>query len=41
MQHDRSSTYYMSAIWVLPFFQNAGGLTKSLLGGWSSRASPL
>ena len=34
MQHDRSSTYYMSAIWVLPFFQNAGGLTKSLLGGW-------
>ena len=34
MQHDRSSTYYMSAIWVLPFFQNAGGITNSLLGGW-------
>ena len=34
MQHDRSSTYYMSAIWELPFFKNAGGVTKSLLGGW-------
>ena len=26
--------YYMSAIWELPFFRNAGGVTKSLLGGW-------
>ena len=34
MQHDRSSTYYMSAIWELPFFRNAGGVTKSLMGGW-------
>ena len=34
MQHDRSSTYYMSAIWELPFFKNAGGVTNSLLGGW-------
>ena len=32
MQHDRSSTYYMSAIWVLPFFQNAGGITNSPAG---------
>ena len=34
MQHDRSSTYYMSAIWVLPFFQNASGFARTLLGGW-------
>ena len=34
MQHDRSSTYYMSAIWELPFFNNAAGISRSLLGGW-------
>ena len=34
MQHDRSSTYYMSAIWMLPFFNNADGMAKTMLGGW-------
>ena len=36
MQHDRSQTFYTSAIWELPFFRRSKGLTRTLLGGWKA-----
>ena len=36
MQHDRTNTFYSSAIWQLPFFQNASGMARTLLGGWEA-----
>ncbi len=36
MAHDRSQTFYSSAIWQLPFFRNGAGLTRTLLGGWEA-----
>ena len=36
MGHDRSQTFYSSAIWQLPFFRNGAGLARTLLGGWEA-----
>ena len=38
MPHDRSQTFYNSAIWQLPFFEGSQGLTRTLLGGWEAAA---
>ncbi len=36
MRWDRTHTFYNSTIWELPFFRNADGLKKTLLGGWEA-----
>ena len=36
MRSDRSNTFYNSTIYELPFFRNAQGLTKTMLGGWEA-----
>ena len=36
MQHDRTQTFYSSAIWQLLFFRNGDGLSRTLLGGWEA-----
>ena len=36
MRWDRTHTFYNSTIWELPFFRNADGLKRTLLGGWEA-----
>ena len=36
MNHDRTQTFYTSAIWQLPFFRQGQGLSRTLLGGWEA-----
>jgi hypothetical protein len=36
MRSDRSSTFYNSTIWELPFFRNSDGMTKTIAGGWEA-----
>ena len=36
MRSDRSSTFYNSTIYELPFFRNSDGMTKTIAGGWEA-----
>ena len=36
MRSDRSNTFYNSTIYELPFFRNADGMKKTILGGWEA-----
>ena len=31
---DRTQSFFTSLVWELPFFQNASGMTRGILGGW-------
>ncbi len=36
MRSDRANTFYNSTIYELPFFRNADGMAKTMLGGWEA-----